>query len=76
MLFTSALSRSPSAVHANILNTIANFVLTALIGNLLFAERLPGLWWVGASMLIAGGVIIGQRDTEEKATTSKKNKSE
>jgi methylase of polypeptide subunit release factors len=40
---------------------------TALFGWFVFAEALPPMWWVGASMLVAGSVIISRRDTEEKA---------
>ena len=62
MLYTRALSLSPSAVHVNIVNTSSNFIVTALLGALIFDERLPPLWWVGASLLISGGVIIGRRE--------------
>lgn len=70
-LFTRALSLSPSAVHVNIINTAANFVITAILGALIFGERLPLLWWVGASLLITGSVIIGRREekTEDKPKT-------
>lgn len=37
------------------------------MGWLIFAEALPPLWWLGASLLVAGSVIIGRRDEEEKA---------
>jgi drug/metabolite transporter (DMT)-like permease len=60
--YTNALSRAPSAVHANIVNTSSNFVITALLGAMVFGERLPLLWWVGAGLLISGSVVIGKRD--------------
>ena len=68
VLFTRALSLSPSAVHVNIINTAANFVITAVLGALIFDESLPLLWWVGAACLIIGSVIIGSREegTEQK----------
>jgi drug/metabolite transporter (DMT)-like permease len=62
-LYTNALRRSPSAIQCNVLNTSANFVCAALAGNAIFGESLPGLWWVGAALLIAGTVIIGKRAT-------------
>jgi drug/metabolite transporter (DMT)-like permease len=70
-LFTRALSLSQSAVHVNIINTAANFVITAILGALIFGESLPLLWWVGASLLITGSVIIGKREegTEDKPKT-------
>jgi drug/metabolite transporter (DMT)-like permease len=67
-LFTRALSLSPSAVKVNVINTAANFIITALLGALIFGESLPLLWWMGAALLIAGSVIIGMREgiAEEK----------
>jgi len=31
-----------------------------------FTESLPPTWWLGAGLLVAGNVIIGRRDEEEK----------
>lgn len=61
-LFTRALSLSPSAVKVNVINTAANFIITAFLGALIFGETLPLLWWIGAMLLIAGSVIIGTRE--------------
>jgi drug/metabolite transporter (DMT)-like permease len=60
--YTKALSAAPSAVHANIVNTSSNFIITALLGALIFGEHLPPLWWAGAGLLVSGSVIIGRRD--------------
>jgi hypothetical protein len=59
-LYTRALAAAPSAVHANIVNTAANFVVAALCGAMLFGEVLSGRWWVGAGVLVAGTVVIGR----------------
>jgi drug/metabolite transporter (DMT)-like permease len=72
MLYTRALSLSPSAVHVNIVNTSSNFIVTALLGALIFGERLPPLWWVGAVLLISGGVVIGRREEGVEAGEKKK----
>ncbi|EPE10152.1 hypothetical protein F503_05247 [Ophiostoma piceae UAMH 11346] len=61
-LFTRALARGHSATQVSIMNTSANFVLTALMGFAIFSEALPPLWWLGAAMLVAGNVIIGRKD--------------
>ncbi|KAK8162078.1 hypothetical protein IWX90DRAFT_439433 [Phyllosticta citrichinensis] len=61
-LFTRALTLASSTVRVSIINTSANFMLTALLGALIFAESLPGIWWLGAAMLVAGSVVIGRRD--------------
>ena len=69
-LFTSALTRSPSTTRVSIVNTSANFVLTAVLGLLIFAESLPPLWWLGAALLVVGNVVIGRRDQEEAVVTA------
>ncbi len=64
-LFTSALTRASSTTRVSIVNTSSNFLLTALLGLIIFAEKLPGLWWLGAALLVAGNVVIGARKEEE-----------
>lgn len=49
------------------MNTSSNFFITALLGLMIFSESLPPLWWVGATFLVAGNVIIGSKDEGEKA---------
>ncbi|KAI9658216.1 MAG: hypothetical protein M1829_006820 [Trizodia sp. TS-e1964] len=61
-LFTQALRRSSSSISVSLLNSSANFLVTAFFGVLIFAEVLKPLWWLGASLLIAGNLIIGSRD--------------
>jgi len=64
-LFTKALARGTSTTRVSILNTSANFMLTAILGFLIFSESLPPLWFLGAALLVAGNVIIGRRDEGE-----------
>ncbi|KFY63549.1 hypothetical protein V496_03857 [Pseudogymnoascus sp. VKM F-4515 (FW-2607)] len=64
-LFTKALSRSPSTTQVAILNTSANFMITAILGLVIFSESLPPLWFLGAGLLVAGNVIIGRREEKE-----------
>ncbi|KAI0022305.1 hypothetical protein F4780DRAFT_733750 [Xylariomycetidae sp. FL0641] len=61
-LFTQALARGHSTTQVSIMNTSANFMLTALLGLAIFAESLPPLWWAGAALLVVGNVIIGRKD--------------
>ncbi|KAK4141073.1 uncharacterized protein C8A04DRAFT_14372 [Dichotomopilus funicola] len=61
-LFTTALARGNSTTQVSIMNTSANFVLTAILGFAIFSEALPPLWWLGAALLVAGNVIIGRKD--------------
>ncbi|KAI9774307.1 MAG: hypothetical protein M1840_004201 [Geoglossum simile] len=60
-LFTSALKRSPSTTRVSIVNTSANFLFSALLGLMVFAETLPPLWWLGAVFLVAGNFFVGRR---------------
>jgi drug/metabolite transporter (DMT)-like permease len=71
-LYTKSLSISPSAVHVNIVNTTSNFLITAILGALVFGEKLPALWFVGAAFLVTGGVIIGRREETSVADAKKK----
>ncbi|GAB7346756.1 hypothetical protein MBLNU459_g1860t1 [Dothideomycetes sp. NU459] len=66
-LFTRALTLASSTVRVSIMNTSANFMITAVLGALIFSESLPGLWWLGAAMLVAGSVIIGRREEGKDA---------
>ncbi|KAF2971230.1 hypothetical protein GQX73_g2374 [Xylaria multiplex] len=61
-LFTQALAKGNSTTQVSIMNTSTNFMITALLGFAIFSEALPPLWWVGATLLVAGNVIIGRKD--------------
>jgi drug/metabolite transporter (DMT)-like permease len=61
-LFTTALARGTSTTQVSIMNTSTNFLLTALMGLFIFGEDLPPMWWVGATLLVAGSVIVGRKD--------------
>lgn len=63
-LFTGALTRAESTTRVSIINVSANFVITALLGWMIFGEQLKGMWWVGAAFLAAGNVVIGRREEE------------
>lgn len=39
-------------------------MLTAFSGWMVFGEKLPGMWWVGAAGLVVGNVVIGRREEE------------
>ncbi|MCJ1470594.1 hypothetical protein MMC07_009240 [Pseudocyphellaria aurata] len=74
-LFTAALTRASSTTRVSIINTSSNFMLTALLGLIVFGERLPPLWWLGAGFLVAGNVVIGRRqeDAERVSETGTSN---
>ncbi|KAF7118029.1 hypothetical protein CNMCM5793_007405 [Aspergillus hiratsukae] len=62
-LFTRALTASPSTVKVSITNTSANFLVTALLGMVVFREKVSGLWWLGAGMMGGGCILVGMRDS-------------
>ncbi|QSZ34200.1 hypothetical protein DSL72_005789 [Monilinia vaccinii-corymbosi] len=65
-LFTKALARGTSTVQVSVINTSSNFMITAVLGFMIFSESLPPLWFLGAALLVAGNVIIGRREEEEE----------
>lgn len=65
-LFTAALTRSSSTTRTSIVNVSSNFFVTAILGAMIFGEKLPLGWWAGAGLLAAGNVIIGRREEAEK----------
>ncbi|OTA58307.1 hypothetical protein K449DRAFT_467308 [Hypoxylon sp. EC38] len=69
-LFTQALAKGNSTTQVSIMNTSTNFMITALLGLIIFSESLPPLWWVGAAMLVAGNVIIGRGNKQEGDETA------
>jgi uncharacterized membrane protein len=71
-LFTAALAKGDSTTRVSIVNVSANFVVTALLGAVIFGESLPGLWWVGAGLLAVGNVVIGRREEGEVKGTGER----
>lgn len=71
ILFTRALTAASSTTRVSVLNTAANFMVTAVLGMAVFREKLPGLWWVGAAFLVAGSVVIGMRGEEAEVDDRK-----
>lgn len=65
-LFTAALTRSNSTTRVSIVNVSSNFFVTAILGAMIFGEKLPLAWWLGAGLLAAGNVVIGRREEAEK----------
>ncbi|KAI9717206.1 MAG: hypothetical protein M1828_007399 [Chrysothrix sp. TS-e1954] len=65
ILFTRALTAATSTTRVSILNTSANFMVTAILSMMIFGEGLPLGWWAGAALLVAGSVIIGTREEGE-----------
>jgi hypothetical protein len=64
-LFTRALTASPSTTKVTITNTSANFLVTALLGMIVFGEKVAGLWWLGAAMMGSGCILVGMREEKK-----------
>jgi hypothetical protein len=64
LLFTRALATAGSALQVQVLNAGANLGTTALLGALLWGERVTPLWAVGALMVAAGTTLmsLAERD--------------
>jgi drug/metabolite transporter (DMT)-like permease len=56
-LFVKSMNMSTTS-EAVVVNTACNFFFTALFGWMLFNEPLPGMWWVGATLIILGVLMI------------------
>ncbi|PGH05585.1 hypothetical protein AJ79_06752 [Helicocarpus griseus UAMH5409] len=72
-LFTRALTASASSTKVAITNTTANFLLTALLGMMVFGERVDWLWWIGAVGMAGGCVVVGMREGEAEGEKGKGN---
>ncbi|KAK2839173.1 hypothetical protein FQN49_006402 [Arthroderma sp. PD_2] len=65
-LFTRALTASPSTTKVTITNTTANFLVTAVLGMLVFQENVNAQWLIGATLMAAGCIIVGMREEKQK----------
>lgn len=57
--FTRALTAGPSTTKVSVINTASNFIITALLGAVVFAETVGSWWWLGAVMMGSGCVLVG-----------------
>lgn len=64
-LFTRALTASPSTTKVTITNTTANFLVTGVLGMLVFRENVNAQWLLGAALMAAGCIIVGMREKQE-----------
>ncbi|KAF8939605.1 hypothetical protein EDD21DRAFT_368168 [Dissophora ornata] len=64
-LFTKALNRSKSSATVTVINSAANFCLTAVLGYALFSEPLAMQWWFGASLIVLGSVLVSSNEIND-----------
>ncbi|KAK2736735.1 hypothetical protein FQN57_000583 [Myotisia sp. PD_48] len=65
-LFTRALTASPSTTKVTITNTTSNFLVTALLGMIVFQEKVTGQWIIGAVLMAGGCIVVGLREEKEQ----------
>ncbi|DAA72907.1 TPA_exp: Uncharacterized protein A8136_4832 [Trichophyton benhamiae CBS 112371] len=65
-LFTRALTASPSTTKVTITNTTANFLVTGVLGMLVFREKVNAQWLIGATLMAAGCIIVGMREKQKE----------
>ncbi|KYR01441.1 hypothetical protein DLAC_01421 [Tieghemostelium lacteum] len=67
-----------STLTSTVITTASNFFFTAFFGWLFFKETFTYTWWVGASFITAGLLLMNSDNVElppkSKSTHSKKNK--
>ncbi|CAM9251869.1 unnamed protein product [Ectocarpus sp. 13 AM-2016] len=73
--FLKALQMSGSTV-ATVTNFSTNFVLSGISGRMVFGERLPALWFFGASLVVSGVVLLTGGSSPEDDKTSERIKGE
>ncbi|ESO93130.1 hypothetical protein LOTGIDRAFT_232853 [Lottia gigantea] len=62
-----------SSIQATITNTSTNFLVSAIIGKILFKELLPILWWIGSVFILLGLLLIHKDGQKTKEIKEKKS---
>ncbi|KAK3579187.1 hypothetical protein CHS0354_022724 [Potamilus streckersoni] len=73
--YTKSLQFCRSTVEATVTNTAANFLLTAVIGFMLFGEHLSIKWWLGSCLILTGLWLIHKGNQKDQRTAGDKKKS-
>ncbi|KAG2188136.1 hypothetical protein INT44_000887 [Umbelopsis vinacea] len=70
-IFTKALNRAPSSTSVSVVNSAANFGVSALAGYAVFGEPLAYSWWLGAALIITGTLLLTRSQTNGSMNKSK-----
>ncbi|XP_051139963.1 uncharacterized protein LOC127257540 [Andrographis paniculata] len=62
--------KSLSSLQATVTNFATNFLSSGLAGFFLFKEALPVKWFVGASLIVAGVIVLSKSSIEKKTHTT------
>ena len=61
-----------SALQASLLAFVCNYLISTLVGIVLFGESISSSWIIGASLMTLGAIRISQSPPERARRTSKK----
>ncbi|ORZ01070.1 hypothetical protein BCR43DRAFT_486321 [Syncephalastrum racemosum] len=64
-LFTKALNAAPSSVQTTTVNGAVNLTVSALLGYLIFEEPLALGWWIGASFILSGTLLLSRAQKQK-----------
>ncbi|KAI9494808.1 hypothetical protein BDB00DRAFT_871081 [Zychaea mexicana] len=67
-LFTKSLNAAPSSVQTTTVNGAVNFSISALLGYLVFDEPLALGWWIGASLILTGSILLSRAQNRKEKT--------
>ncbi|KAB0795754.1 hypothetical protein PPYR_09815 [Photinus pyralis] len=59
-LYVKALQSTNSTLTATVLSSAVNYLLSAILGYIVFGEITSLLWWTGLSSVLVGVVLITQ----------------
>mmetsp|Transcript_15996 Transcript_15996/g.20042 ORF Transcript_15996/g.20042 Transcript_15996/m.20042 type:complete len:83 (-) Transcript_15996:238-486(-) len=68
--FLKAMHTSGSLV-ATVMSSASNFLMSGILGRLIFKERISRVWWLGAVCIYGGIILLASAST---TSNSKKNK--
>ena len=55
-------STDSSTLVPTVISTASNFIVSAVLGAIVFKEPTNWLWWVGATMIVSGLYLIVSED--------------
>ncbi|XP_019870679.1 transmembrane protein 42 [Aethina tumida] len=64
-LFVKALHQNNSSLVATVLSTASNFVLSGVVGFVIFDETTSISWWIGLYIIIVGLLLVLRGDASQ-----------
>lgn len=73
-LYVKALQSASSSLVATVTSTATNYILSAIIGILIFKEVTSLLWWTGIGFIISGLLLVLKDQIKKEDTVLQKAK--